>query len=344
MASPSSDVAKTIVLIGKIGNGKSATGNSVLRRKAFKSMSSSTRVTNTCEMHTTTLLENGQNLVVVDTPGLFDCSAEPQFIGKEIAKCINLTKDGIHAILLVASIKTRISKEDEEAGVLMLRSFFGPKITDYMIVVFTGGDDLEDDDTLDDYFGRNCPQHYKETLRVCGNRHVLFNNKIKDEPQNFEQGKQLLALVQAVVNKNGGEPYMSPRFVELKGGATSEFFYDAPAVKVNSEEEKFKLKEELHKSYEEQLKRITETVNLKLKESSDKLAQQIAEQVNARLKAEIMTLSAQVKSNDEMYKMRLELLETAHRKENEKQRQQRHQIVVSPCALLSVINKSIYML
>ncbi|EYU17862.1 hypothetical protein MIMGU_mgv11b0181731mg, partial [Erythranthe guttata] len=187
-----SEVAAVIVpvLIGKIGNGKSATGNSVLRRKAFKSTSSSTRVTNTCEMHTTTLLENGQNLVVVDTPdiyacwryfriflqisvntcdlmnqmqlpGLFDCSAEPQFIGKEIAKCINLTKDGIHAILLVASIKTRISKEEEEAGVLMLRSFFGPKIINYMIVVFTGGDDLEDDETLDDYFGRNCPQHYK---------------------------------------------------------------------------------------------------------------------------------------------------------------------------------------
>ncbi|KAL9167161.1 hypothetical protein ABFS82_05G077500 [Erythranthe guttata] len=380
MASPSSDVAKTIVLIGKIGNGKSATGNSVLRRKAFKSTSSSTRVTNTCEMHTTTLLENGQNLVVVDTPGLFDCSAEPQFIGKEIAKCINLTKDGIHAILLVASIKTRISKEEEEAGVLMLRSFFGPKIINYMIVVFTGGDDLEDDETLDDYFGRNCPQHYKETLRVCRNRHVLFNNKTKDEPQKFEQGKQLLALVHAVVDKNGGEPYTSPQFVELKGGATSEFFYDTPAVKVNSEEEKSKLKEELQKSYEEQLKRMTETVDLKLKESSDKLAQQIdlklkessdklaqqidlkleessdklaqqielklmessdklaqftkeiAEQINARLMAEIMTLSAQVKSNDEMCQMRLELLETAHRKENEKQRQQPHQIVVSPCA------------
>ncbi|KAL8053520.1 hypothetical protein ABFX02_05G077200 [Erythranthe guttata] len=375
MASPSSDVAKTIVLIGKIGNGKSATGNSVLRRKAFKSMSSSTRVTNTCEMHTTTLLENGQNLVVVDTPGLFDCSAEPEFIGNEIAKCINLTKDGIHAILLVASIKTRISKEEEEAGVLMLQAFFGPKIINYMIVVFTGGDDLEDDETLDDYFGRNCPQHYKETLRVCRNRHVLFNNKTKDEPQKFEQGKQLLALVHAVVDKNGGEPYTSPQFVELKGGATSEFFYDTPAVKVNSKEEKNKLKEELQKSYEEQLKRMTETVDLKLKESSDKLAQQIdlklkessdklaqqidlkleessdklaqqielklmessdklaqftkeiAEQINARLMAEIMTLSAQVKSNDEMCQMRLELLETAHRKENEKQRQQPHQIV-----------------
>ncbi|KAL7090537.1 hypothetical protein ACP275_12G047100 [Erythranthe tilingii] len=186
MASPSSEVAKTIVLIGKIGNGKSSTGNSVLRRRAFKSMSSSTRVTNTCELHTTTLLENGQNLAVVDTPGLFDCSAEPQFIGKEIAKCINLAKDGIHAILLVASIKTRISKEEEEAGVLMLQAFFGPKIIDYMVVVFTGGDDLEDDETLDDYFGRNCPQHYKYILETTA------------YPREHEQLKELRM---ATVNK-----------------------------------------------------------------------------------------------------------------------------------------------
>ncbi|XP_012837785.1 PREDICTED: protein AIG1-like [Erythranthe guttata] len=94
-----------------------------------------------------------------------------------------MAKGGIHAILLVASIRTRISREEEEAGVSMLQAFFGPKIIDYMIVVFTGGDDLEDDETLDDYLGRNCDQHYKETLRMCGNRHVLFNNKTKDEVQ-----------------------------------------------------------------------------------------------------------------------------------------------------------------
>jgi len=97
--------------------------------------------------------------------GLFYSSAE-ESIGKEVVKCIDLARDGIHAILVVLSVRARFSKE-EEAAVQSLQTFFGPKIANYMIVVFTGGDELEDDDeTIEDYLGRECPESLQVILVV----------------------------------------------------------------------------------------------------------------------------------------------------------------------------------
>lgn len=59
---------QTLVLVGCIGNGKSATGNSILQKEAFVAKLNSTRVTRTCELHTT-VLEDGQILNIIDTPG-----------------------------------------------------------------------------------------------------------------------------------------------------------------------------------------------------------------------------------------------------------------------------------
>lgn len=88
--------------------------------------------------------------------GLFDSSAGSEFVGKEIVKCIDLAKNGIHAVLVVFSVHNRFSQE-EVAAVRSLQTLFGSKIIDYMIVVFTGGDELEDDDdTLEDYLSRAC--------------------------------------------------------------------------------------------------------------------------------------------------------------------------------------------
>ncbi|CAK9148970.1 unnamed protein product [Ilex paraguariensis] len=258
---PSNGV-KTVVLIGRTGNGKSATGNSILWRRAFKSRSSSTGVTSTCEMQRT-VLGDGQILNVIDTPGLFDASVEPEFIGKEIVKCINMAKDGIHGVLVVLSVRNRFTLE-EEAAVHSLQTFFGSKVNDYMIVVFTGGDELEEnDETLEDYLGRDCPEPLKKILLLCGNRRVLFDNKTKDESKRAAQIQQLLSLLNVVIAHNGGQPYTDELFAELKEGAMK-LHDQTEEVKLKgySKQEISELKEQMNKSYEEQLMRITEMVSI----------------------------------------------------------------------------------
>ena len=65
-------------------------------------------------------------------------------IKKEIIKCMNLAKDGIHAILMVFSATSRFSQEDEKT-IETIKLFFGDKIHDHMILVFTCGDQVDEE-------------------------------------------------------------------------------------------------------------------------------------------------------------------------------------------------------